>query len=220
MFGSPGSTQKITLDLIRHGEPEGGVRYRGSVDDPLSERGWQQMRHSVQQAQSDGVRWEKIFSSPMLRCVEFARELSSQQALELSTVAALKELSFGDLEGLTPQQAWDQYPALLSGLWEDPASHTPPNGEPYPAFLERISSGLDEVITTTEQLPSEQPHVLVVAHGGVIRATLTSLLAMPPGTTFRIEVPYAGITRLQVYSDADGTRNTSLRFINRYQGHR
>ena len=31
------------IDLIRHGEPVGGRRYRGHIDDPLSERGWQQM---------------------------------------------------------------------------------------------------------------------------------------------------------------------------------
>ena len=32
------------IDLIRHGEPVGGRRYRGQIDDPLSEKGWKQMR--------------------------------------------------------------------------------------------------------------------------------------------------------------------------------
>jgi iron complex transport system substrate-binding protein len=36
-----------TLDLMRHGEPVGGRKYRGQLDDPLSEKGWAQMRWAV-----------------------------------------------------------------------------------------------------------------------------------------------------------------------------
>jgi hypothetical protein len=39
---------RMTLDLLRHGEPEGGRLYRGNLlDNPLSEKGWQQMQASV-----------------------------------------------------------------------------------------------------------------------------------------------------------------------------
>ena len=36
-----------TIDLIRHGEPVGGRKYRGQIDDPLSDKGWTQMRQAV-----------------------------------------------------------------------------------------------------------------------------------------------------------------------------
>lgn len=36
------------FDLIRHGEPEGGRKFRGSTDHPLSQDGWAQMRYAVQ----------------------------------------------------------------------------------------------------------------------------------------------------------------------------
>ncbi len=32
------------VDLLRHGEPDGGQKFRGAVDDPLSPRGWEQMQ--------------------------------------------------------------------------------------------------------------------------------------------------------------------------------
>ena len=66
------------IDLIRHGEPEGGVRIRGSRDDPLSDIGWSQMWSAVGQAKP----WHEIVSSPLSRCAAFARELGSP--LELS----------------------------------------------------------------------------------------------------------------------------------------
>ena len=48
------------IDLLRHGEPLGGRRYRGQRDDPLSEQGWRQMRASV-----GGYReWQAVVSSP------------------------------------------------------------------------------------------------------------------------------------------------------------
>ena len=43
------------VDLIRHGEPAGGQRYRGHrVDDPLTEKGWSQMWNSVGEYQIKG----------------------------------------------------------------------------------------------------------------------------------------------------------------------
>lgn len=65
-----------TVDLLRHGEPVGGRKYRGQTDDALSETGWAQMRAAV-----DGHRpWDVIVSSTLLRCIEFARELAARHA--------------------------------------------------------------------------------------------------------------------------------------------
>ena len=36
--------ESVYLDLLRHGETEGGTRYRGTTDDPLTAAGWEQMR--------------------------------------------------------------------------------------------------------------------------------------------------------------------------------
>ena len=55
------------VDLLRHGEVEGGERYRGSTDDALSARGWEQMRAAV----GDACAWTGIVSSPLKRCAEF-----------------------------------------------------------------------------------------------------------------------------------------------------
>jgi len=60
--------QTTTVDLIRHGEPEGGVKLRGWLDDPLSAAGWQQMRAAI----AGNNAWQQIVTSPMLRCRELA----------------------------------------------------------------------------------------------------------------------------------------------------
>ena len=75
------------FDLIRHGEPAGGHKYRGHRDDPLSELGWQQMRDAIGQHEQ----WDHI-SSPLLRR-EFARELSEQRNIPV-TVAGFQGNQF------------------------------------------------------------------------------------------------------------------------------
>ncbi|WP_173425610.1 histidine phosphatase family protein, partial [Stutzerimonas stutzeri] len=52
------------IDLLRHGETERGGGFRGSLDDALTDRGWQQMREAV-----DGAGpWDALISSPLQRC--------------------------------------------------------------------------------------------------------------------------------------------------------
>jgi len=71
---------KTVIDLLRHGEPEGGRMYRGGgVDHALSEAGWQQMHASVERRVEDNQDdWSAIISSPMLRCKEFSTHLAKE----------------------------------------------------------------------------------------------------------------------------------------------
>jgi len=62
--------------LLRHGETEGGARYWGRTDVPLSSRGWRQMRTAV-----TGRSWDLIVSSPLRRCATFAEALAEEIAV-------------------------------------------------------------------------------------------------------------------------------------------
>lgn len=211
MFAGSKPDTHVTLDWIRHGEPEGGVKYRGSLDDPLSDTGWQQLRASTSQALAAGTRWDAVICSPMRRCHAFAREVAQQHGLPLQVVPDLRELSFGELEGLTPKEAWRQYPDLLTRLWQAPEQHTPPGGEPFTAFIRRVQQAIESLLT---QYAGQ--HVLVVAHGGVIRAMLSSCLGFTPHDTFKIDIPYAGMTRIKAYLHED-RRDFALSFINGFR---
>ena len=76
------------IDLIRHGEPEGGPMFRGQTDHPLSELGWHQMR----QATATDDHWDVIVTSPLTRCLGFATTLSEQLGLPVHTEERLREI--------------------------------------------------------------------------------------------------------------------------------
>ena len=183
-----------TLDLMRHGEPVGGRKYRGQLDDPLSEKGWEEMRQAV----GDNCPWQAIVSSPLLRCAEFARELAGRHRLPLEVDSRLVELGFGAWEGYTAQELITKDPEILARFRSDPLSNTPPGAESLAVFQGRILEawyGLHE--------RHNGKHVLVIAHAGVIRMMVAHVLGVPLQHIFRLQVPSAGITRLRVERNED-----------------
>jgi alpha-ribazole phosphatase len=178
-----------TVDLIRHGEPVGGPKYRGQTDDPLSEKGWAQMRAAIGAERP----WHHIVSSPLVRCHAFAAELARQQGLPLTVDARLMEVGFGEWEGRTPAELTAQDPHLLARFRRDPVNVRPAGAEPLEAFLARVAAAWDELVDA-----HTGKHVLVVCHAGVIRMVLTHVLGIPLARAYRIDVPIAGITRITV----------------------
>ena len=186
-------TVSTTIDLIRHGEPEGGRKYRGHSDDPLCERGWTQMRQAVGEHRP----WDAVLSSPLRRCCDFARGLAERHALPLEIDARWMELGFGEWEGLTAAEIMATDPERLARFWADPIRHAPPGGERLETFRERVVGAWNDLLAR-----HAGRHVLIVAHAGTIRMVTSHALDMPLASLFRLHVPYAGITRVRV--DASG----------------
>lgn len=174
---------------MRHGEPVGGRKYRGQMDDPLSEKGWEQMRRVV----GENCPWQMIVSSPLLRCAEFARELAERHGLPLELDVRLVELGFGEWEGCTAQELTAKDPDTLERFRHDPLSYAPSGAEPLAAFRDRI---LEAWQSLTERHGGK--HILVIVHAGVIRMLVAHVLEMPLQHLFRLQVPNAAITRLRI----------------------
>ena len=183
-----------TVDLLRHGEPEGGNRYRGSLDDPLSERGWAQLRAAVGQHRP----WDVIVSSPLRRCADFARELADKLDLALEIEPDLREITFGEWEGRTITEIMLSNPQALERFWHDPVNHTPPGGEPLLDCAARVTTAWHVVLER-----HAGRHVLIVGHGGMIRLVLQHILEMPPRHIWRLEVPHASFSRVRVYGQGE-----------------
>lgn len=175
-----------TVDLIRHGEPVGGRKYRGQIDDPLSEKGWRQMREAV----ADHHPWQQILSSPLLRCREFAQELAQRHTLPVETDPRWMEIGFGEWEGKTADQIRAEDPLKLHRFMQDPITHRPPGAELMTDFHQRISSAWQDLLNRYID-----QHTLVVCHAGVIRMSMLYLLGMPMKHVFRVQVSNASITR-------------------------
>jgi len=175
------------VDLLRHGEPVGGRRYRGQLDDALSERGWEQMWQAV----GERNEWQQIVTSPLQRCHAFATALGERHGLPVQGEPRFAEVGFGDWEGKTRAELEALIPGQLSRFYQDPVNNRPPGAESLDDFVTRVRAGFNAVLTA---YPGQS--VLVVAHAGVIRAILSRVLSMPSQAMYRINVANGGMTRL------------------------
>lgn len=192
-----------TIDLIRHGEPVGGKKYRGShIDDPLSEKGWRQMRAAV----GEHHPWQHVYSSSLSRCAMFAEELAARHRLPLTLDERLKEIGFGIWEGKTAAELNAMYPGCVTRFSEDPVTHRPEGAETLEDFRDRVIGAWQEIIAR-----HQGEHLLLVGHAGMMRMIIREALDMPLPRMYRIHVANAAITRIQI-EDNGGQQITKLVF--------
>lgn len=177
------------IDLLRHGETEGGARYRGAIDDALSARGWEQMRAVV----GESGPWSRIVSSPLQRCAAFASETEQIHRLPLDIEPRLRELHFGDWEGKTSVEIHAAWPDRLERFWSDPVNHPPPGGENFSAFQARVLGAWDDLLAR-----HAGAHLLIVTHGGPIRVILGRARGLPWAEALCQPVPPASLHTLVV----------------------
>ncbi len=199
--------QSATIDLLRHGTVAGDAGLYGHTDIPVTESGRLQMQQSV----NIDLQYQQVISSPLQRCLRFAKDYSRRQALSLKVEPLLQEMNFGVWDGQTFDQLQSCW-AALEQFWQSPATVTPPNGESLPAFHERVTQFWPQLLQQCRGTQS-----LVVTHGGVIRMILAQLLCVDWQSADyyqRLRIDYGSITRIQVLYTDDGIY-PQIRFIGR-----
>jgi broad specificity phosphatase PhoE len=181
-------TDATLVDLLRHGEVQGGAAFRGAQDDPLAPEGLRSMRAAVE---GRGP-WDAIVTSPLVRCRDFALGLAQHLELPCHSEARLREIHFGDWEGRSYAELMMRAPLALRRFYRDPARHPPPGGEPWADFQARIIEVLRELGSG-----AHGRRVLAVTHGGAIRAALGHVRGWPPSRLAEIDVPHASVHRLR-----------------------
>jgi alpha-ribazole phosphatase len=188
--------------LIRHGEPSEEARHRcyGSLDVGLSETGRAQMAQVAEYLKRDPV--AAIYTSPRSRAIESARILGAAASCSIEIVEGLREIDFGDFEGLAYDEIAARYPDLYRQWMETPTEIQFPNGESFSEMRLRVLRAFDKI-----EREREGQTVAIVSHGGVNRILLARALQMPDNCIFRLAQNYAAINLLEL---ADGLPSVQL----------
>lgn len=182
--------QTTRIDLIRHGEPQGGNVFRGHTDHELTALGHWQFQQRVQLHQQT---WQRIYSSPLQRCAASAQLLAQQLALPLIFDKRLREIDYGAWENQDVNSILTSQAQTAKTLWEDPLNFCAPNGESVLALQQRVLACWQEIL---ERHQGE--HILVVCHGGVMRILAQYLLLLEPQAMNRLAIPYAGLLQFKI----------------------
>jgi len=148
--------------LARHGETEWNRvgRWQGQADPPLNDTGRQQARVLAAQLEDDGI--AAVFSSDLRRARETAGIVAERLGLPLTEEPALREIDVGSWSGLTREEVRDRYPEGFARWLAGEIGH---DGETREELSRRVVAAVERIAAA-----HVDEHVLVVTHGGAIRA--------------------------------------------------
>jgi broad specificity phosphatase PhoE len=169
-----------TILLARHGESDWNrsKRWQGFADRPLTELG---RRQAIELAERlEATELDAVYSSDLQRARETAEIVARTRGLNVETTPDLREVDVGSWSGLTRAEAEARFPEnyarwLQGGEgWDD--------GETYDQLGERVVRAIQRIAKE-----GEGQRVLVVAHGGTIRAVHAAALGVDVHTYRRIQ---------------------------------
>jgi broad specificity phosphatase PhoE len=196
-------TGPTRLILIRHAEPSEADRERwcGRTDVELGDAGHERARQVAAALAHEPV--AAVYTSPLVRARDTAAPIGAALGLEPVAVDDLREIDFGDIDGLRFDEWSLRFPELVG--WSDtPSTAAFPGGE-------RIADVRCRVLAAVSGL--RQRHAgetaILVAHGGPIRVVLADVLRLHPDAMFRLLVDHGSVSVVEWYDETP-----YIRFVN------
>ena len=164
----------VRFFLVRHGETADNtqMRYLGTRDEPLNEKGVWQARQAAEAFSQIPVKI--AISSPLRRARDTATRIQESCTVELRMDARLAEGSFGRWEGLNRDEVLGGEDAEMLRRWESDASIAPPGGESIQQIQQRVLQLIDDL-----RMEFSDCSIVLVSHVGPIKALIAAALGIP-----------------------------------------
>jgi len=155
-----------TFYIARHGETENNKakRLSGWIDTPLTTKGLEPTQTVIKKLA--GVRVDDMYASDLGRAFITAYVIARGLNFtgEITPLAGLREVSYGDAANMYSAEAYEQYPQL------DRDTHfVAPNGESLDQMQKRVFQTIDDLNNT-----HNEANILLVCHSGVMAALKAS----------------------------------------------
>jgi broad specificity phosphatase PhoE len=189
------------LLLVRHGETDWNAarRWQGRDDPPLNDSGRTQAEQLA--AEIEGEQIDAVYASDLRRAMETAQIVAARLDLPVCALDGLREIDVGSWSGLTREDLETRFPEQLARHleswgtgWED--------GESPEELSERVLAAAGKI---TKEHPDGR--VLVVTHGGVIRALTAIAHGVPFGDFTRGGVAFPNCCVVRFACENGGFRS-------------
>ena len=163
------------LYLIRHGETDynNALRFQGQTDIPLNQKG-------IEQAEK---------AADFFRDIPLQAIYTGVKGMEVQETDALREMSFGIWENMNSKDIQKKYAKEWKDFFASPARTTIPQGESMLAVQKRAYPTVQEIL---DRYP--EGDVAFVAHGGIIRVLMCTMLGLDLNRAWHLHVGNASIT--------------------------
>jgi broad specificity phosphatase PhoE len=184
------------VHLVRHGTTmlNRSNRYRGRIDVPLDQGGWQDAWTAAEALRHEPV--VAIYASPLRRARDTARIIGDATGIDaVVDMPGLLNVDYGAWEGLTAEEAAERYPEAFEAYRVYSDGATCPDGESLDVAAERVLLSLRMV-----HLLHPGKTVAAVSHAVNVRLAL-SAITDHPRHLWRRDLPNGSVTAFDVTGD-------------------
>lgn len=186
------------LYMVRHGQVVGydGLPVYGHTDVDMTDVGVMQMEALAERLRLVNI--GAIYSSDLKRSSKGARIIARHHNAPLHALPELREMHFGDWEGLTLTEIRKRFPDELEKREADLVSyHAPGEGESVESLSERVLHCFENVLQ--DQKGND---ILFVGHGAVNRVILCHALGLDLSRMFKIQQDYGCLNIIDYFPDS------------------
>ena len=183
----------VKLILVRHALTVDNQKssLSGHIDSSISEEGKEQIDKITNYLKDFDI--DKIYTTTSSRTKDTVKKLSKLKSIEIIEKESLKEISFGDFEGLTFDEIKDKYPKEFQDMIEKGYEYKYPNGESLIDSYNRVCIELDNIISNNDDRT-----ILICSHGGTIRNIITYLISNSYKYHWNFKIDNGSVTILEV----------------------
>jgi len=182
--------------LVRHGQTLWNLemKYQGHCDVALTDKGIEQAKLAAQRLAGEDV--SAVYASDLSRALKTAECIAEKHNLPVAAIPELREINFGEWEGLTFEGINSQWTAAMSKLFTHPDEIVIPGGETFRQVKERATKALTNLV-------AEHPNqtIVVVSHGGTIRTVLCAVLDIHLNHLWKIKQENTAINMLEYHDE-------------------
>jgi len=182
------------LLLVRHGISEFNStrRFAGYSDVEMNAAGYEQVEKLRDRLAGEKI--DAVYSSDLKRAVATAEVICSGRQVDIITCPELREMNYGDAEGLTFQEINSRYPEMAKLIINFNLRLEFPGGESFEGFIERTIKFLDRL---NAHAPSAT--ILVAGHSGPLRVLVCFLLGIDQDHWWQIRCDNASLSIVDTY---------------------
>jgi len=186
------------LYMVRHGQVVGydGFPVFGHTDVEMTDVGIMQMEHLAERLRLVNI--SAIYSSDLERSSRGARIIARHHDVPLHALPELREMHFGDWEGLSLTEIRERFPDELEKRKTDLVNYqNPGEGESVGSLSERVMNCFERILE--DQVGND---ILLVGHGAVNRVILCHALDLDLGRMFKIHQDYGCLNIIDYFPDS------------------
>ena len=174
---------------MRHGTTEFNStrRFLGHSDIELDADGYQQVERLRDRLADEKI--DAVYSSDLRRALATAEVISTGREVDIVPCPELREVNYGDCEGLTFGEIGNSYPDVAEKCVNFTLELAFPEGESFEEFIERTIKFLDRL---KEHAPSER--ILVTSHNGPLKVLVCRLLGIGMEHWWQVRIDIASLS--------------------------